>query len=153
MSEVIYSHSSGLVLIEEEVVDSLNRWRQIGNQSEAGGILIGYRRPPHIHVIACTTPFTKDRRSKFGFLRRDPRHEYIARKYWSDTRGHAYYLGDWHTHPVAIPSPSLVDHKGWKKLMNSNLGPGLLFVIIGQSHWYVQLGAHKLKVGSSDFNK
>jgi integrative and conjugative element protein (TIGR02256 family) len=146
MSEVIFKHSSGLVLIEETVVDRLNGWRQVGTQAEAGGILIGYRRPPHIHVTACTMPFDQDRRSRFGFLRCDPKHAQVARKYWKETAGHAYYLGDWHTHPVANPTPSFVDHKGWKKLMSSKLGTELLFVIVGGSNWYVQLGASKLKI-------
>jgi len=146
MPGLIYSHASGLVLIEEEVVDSLDRWRQNGSQAEAGGILIGYRRPPHLHVITCTTPFAKDRRSRFEFLRRDPQHALIARQYWHETDGQAYYLGDWHTHPVAIPSPSAVDHKEWKKLIKSRLGPRLLFVIVGKSQWHAQLGTRKMKI-------
>ncbi|MFV2054809.1 MAG: Mov34/MPN/PAD-1 family protein [Thiohalomonadales bacterium] len=152
MSEVIYSDRKGLVLFEEKVVDNLNRWRQFGNQTEAGGILIGYRRPPHIHVVCCTTPFAKDRRSQFSFLRCDPKHGLIARHNWEKTNGQAYYLGEWHTHPVGNPSASSVDLGEWKKLINSRLGPRLLFVIVGRSQWYVQLENISLTTHSCEPN-
>ncbi len=139
MPELIYHHRAGLILIEKEVVTTLSNWRQTGRQPEAGGILIGYRRTPHIHVTACTTPFPKDKRSRIQFLRRDPRHVCVARNHWQKTNGEAYYLGDWHTHPVGIPKPSSVDLKEWRILMKTSLGPELLFVIIGKSKWYVQL--------------
>ena len=140
MPEFIYHHTSGLILIEEEVASTLGRWCQTGGQPEAGGILIGYRRPPHIQIIACTTPFPKDKRTRFNFLRCDPKHVLIARQYWQESNGKAYYLGDWHTHPVEAPIPSMTDRKEWQKLMATTLGPDLLFVIVGQSKWHIQLG-------------
>ncbi len=139
MPELIYRHKTRLILIEEEVVTTLSSWRQIGRQPEAGGILVGYRRTPHIHVTACTTPFPKDKRSRFEFLRRDPKHILVARRYWQESNGKAYYLGDWHTHPVSIPMPSLLDRKEWRRLMETSLGPELLFVIVGKTQWHVQL--------------
>ena len=144
MSEVIYRHKSGLILIEENVVRILNNWRQIGRQSEAGGILIGYRRPPHIHVIACTTPCKKDKRTRSGFMRQDPNHSVIAREHWKNSSGQAYYLGEWHTHPIGIPTPSSVDRKEWSKLRRSRLGSQLLFIIVGRSQWYGQFGVQSL---------
>jgi len=138
MSEVIYQNKSGLILFEDNVVITLNQWRQHGQKSEAGGILIGYRRPPHIQVVACTTPYRKDKRSRFEFKRRDPKHIAIARQYWRNSNGQAYYLGDWHTHPVDIASPSFTDNHEWGKLTSTRLGPDLLFVIVGRKHWYVQ---------------
>ena len=139
VSELIYCHSSGLVLIEKKVVSTLNQWRQTGMQSEAGGILIGSRRPPHIHVTACTTPFRRDKRSRFEFYRKDPRHVIAARQLWKNSNQKAYYLGDWHTHPVGKPRPSAVDHRAWGKLIKSKLGPELLFIIVGRTKWYVQM--------------
>lgn len=138
MPEVIFENKSGLVLIEGSVVDTLNRWRQHGQQKEAGGILLGFKRPPHLHITACTTPFSRDKRSYLHFFRRDPRHVFFARRLWSQSRGHIYYLGGWHTHPVEIPCPSRLDKREWRKLIKSSLGPQLLFVIIGRKQWYVQ---------------
>ncbi len=148
MPELIINQSSGFVLIESEVVHTLNSWQQHGRKLESGGILIGYRRPPHMHVTACTTPFPKDIRSRFCFYRRDNQHRQIAHQHWKDTEGQAYYLGDWHTHPTAVPSPSTLDLKEWSKLMESSVGPQLLFIIVGTSKWYVQLKDQSLGVYS-----
>ncbi len=138
MPEVILKGKDGLILIEEGVVDTLNRCCQHDQQKEAGGIFLGYRRPPHLHITACTTPFPMDKRSRFNFFRRDPRHPYAARRLWLQSHGHIYYLGDWHTHPAEIPRPSRLDQREWRKLIKSSLGPKLLFVIIGRKQWYVQ---------------
>lgn len=140
MPEKIYKHSAGLILIEEKVVDILNKYRQHGKSPEAGGILIGYKRTPHIHIVACTTPFKLDKRSMFGFFRKDPQHKRVAKKFWKNTQEKAYYIGEWHTHPVKKPSPSFIDINEWRKLMKSKLGEQLVFIIVGRSNWYVQMG-------------
>jgi integrative and conjugative element protein (TIGR02256 family) len=144
MSEVIYEGQLGQVLFEENVVETLNSWRQMGNALEAGGILIGYRRPPHLHVIACTMPMKRDRRSRYHFHRKDLSHKKAAVEYWDKEHGRAYYLGEWHTHPEQLPSPSLLDRLEWKRLMWSKLGPDLLFLIVGRSHWYLQRQSEKI---------
>ena len=144
MSEVIYQNKSGLILFENNVVTTLKKWRQHGRKSEAGGILIGYRRPPHIQVVACTIPYRKDKRTRFEFIRRDPKHIAIARQHWRNSNGQAYYLGDWHTHPVKKPSPSFVDKYEWGKLNKSHIGPNLLFVIVGFNQWCVHYNGKSL---------
>ena len=140
MSELIFEHEMGDVLFESEVVTTLKLWRQDKWQPEAGGILIGFRRPPHLHIIACTTPMKRDKRSRLGFNRLDPGHMATARQYWKCTSGQAYYLGDWHTHPEDNPAPSFIDKLGWRKMKKSNQGPDVMFVIVGRSNWYLQRG-------------
>lgn len=137
----MFGSSSHTVLIESPVIDLLNKWTQHGSLSEAGGILVGYRRGNHLHVIDCTTPFPDDRRSRFNFLRRDSRHSQTALRRWAETEHQAYYLGEWHTHPEDFPTPSVTDKTGWKKLMGSALGPDVLFLIVGRKKWYVQRGS------------
>jgi len=144
MSELIYGQDTGFVLFEDDVTKTLNNFRQNGKRNEAGGILIGFRRDPHLHVISCTTPYKKDKCSRFEFLRRDPLHNLAARRYWKESKGQIYYLGDWHTHPVATPLPSSIDHHEWRKLTKSKLGPDLLFVIVGRTKWYVQYKSQTL---------
>lgn len=146
MSELIYGQDAEFVLFEDDVTKTLNSFRQNGKRNEAGGILIGFRRDPHVHVIACTTPYKNDKCSRFEFLRRDPQHNMVARKYWKESDGQAYYLGDWHTHPVFIPRPSSVDYHEWRKLIKSKLGPDLLFVIVGRKKWYVQYKSQSLRL-------
>lgn len=148
MSELVFQHKTGYILFERKVVTTLSCWRQNGRKYEAGGILIGYRRPPHIQVVACTTPYKYDRRSRFGFVRRDQRHTQIAHKFWNKSNGKAYYLGEWHTHPVNKPAPSSIDCHEWRKLINSRLGTSLLFVIVGREQWYVQYNNKSLNLSA-----
>lgn len=141
MSALIYHHSDGYILFEAQVVETLNGFRQNPGTNESGGILLGFRRPPHLHVVDCTVPSRRDHRNPFAFFRFDRRHQDAAKKLWETTKGAGYYLGEWHTHPVASPSPSITDRKEWEKLMRSPLGPDLLFLIVGRVHWYLQRSA------------
>lgn len=140
MSELIFEHEMGYVLFESEVVTTLKQWRQDKWKPEAGGILIGFCRPPHLHIIACTTPMKHDKRSRFGFSRIDPGHMTTAHRYWKHTNGQAYYLGDWHTHPEENPTPSFIDKLGWKKMKKSGSGQDVIFVIVGRISWYLECG-------------
>ncbi|MEW8460681.1 MAG: Mov34/MPN/PAD-1 family protein [Candidatus Thiodiazotropha endolucinida] len=139
MSELIFGNLiSGYVLFEENVIQKLNRYRQSPGLLEAGGILIGYRRPPHLHVVSITLPMKRDQRSAINFLRKDPRHSFIAKSWWCNSSEEVYYLGEWHTHPQDYPSPSFIDKRGWDILLKSKIGPDLLFLIVGKKTWYVQ---------------
>lgn len=146
MPELIYEGVTGLVLFEEDVVEILNRFRQKRGEPEAGGILIGYKRPPHLHVIACTTPMKKDKRSRYRFHRKDPSHMKKALQYWGSTNGQAYCLGDWHTHPEDHPSPSYLDRLGWLEITRSKLGPDLLFLVVGRTNWFLQRQNKRLTI-------
>lgn len=142
MPDLIYSHARGHVLFDENVVERLQKHRQTTGTSESGGLLLGFRRSPHLHVTACTEPYTGDRCSIFSFYRRDKLHQNRAIQFWSSTQETGYYLGEWHTHPTAVPKPSITDLSQWSELMNSPLGIDLLFLIVGQTHWYLQRGNH-----------
>jgi integrative and conjugative element protein (TIGR02256 family) len=51
---------------------------------------------------------------------------------WKTSAGTSAYLGEWHTHPEDIPSPSFIDLMGWqKKLVFDRIGPDIFFVIVG----------------------
>ncbi|WP_399361249.1 Mov34/MPN/PAD-1 family protein [Thiohalobacter thiocyanaticus] len=133
-----------MVLFEKSVVQSINEWKQVGNSQEAGGVLIGYKRPPHVHIVACTFPYSHDLRSRHRFFRRDPRHAQTAFEYWNRTSGLAYYVGDWHTHPVDVPTPSQFDKREWNKLYSEQKTPEAVFLIVGRVEWYVQWGHTRL---------
>jgi len=131
-------------------VDTLNKWRQGDGKTEAGGILIGYRRGDHLHVTQCTLPFPKDRRSRFRFFRQDVNHNKAAIEYWKRTNNKGYYLGEWHTHPQDFPEPSTIDVREWRKLTKSSLGSDLVFLIVGRRDWYLRLGSTQLIKEDSD---
>ena len=122
---------AGLILIGASVIERMSRYRQVGSSDyEAGGILLGSLRGPHLEVSGCTEPFSGDKRSRTRFDRRDPRHVAAVRTSMSESRGTIGYIGEWHTHPEHSPKPSGQDQTNWRRLL-SQAGHRLVFVIIG----------------------
>ena len=76
------------------------------NSSEAGGQLFARFRGEEIRVERATGPRTTDRRSRYGYIPdRQGEQEEIDRMH---SRG-LHFIGDWHTHPEGIPTPSTSD--------------------------------------------
>lgn len=128
---------NGQVLIEGEVLKALNTYRQHkSSDAEAGGLLLGFRRGPHLHVTACTQPFPADKRTRTSFKRACAGHAEIAYKRWCESQERMDYLGEWHSHPEANASPSGIDLREWRKLLEGRRD-ALLFLILGtDGHWY-----------------
>lgn len=130
----------GLVLFELEVVECLIPFRQHhSHAAEAGGILIGYRRGEHLHVVDATTPGAGDRRSRYEFQRKDPMHQCRALALWKRSRQTLDYLGEWHTHPQAHPTPSCIDTSEWAKITRDRRMP-MIFAILGLETWWIGVG-------------
>lgn len=130
---VANSSGAGLILIGASVIERMSRYRQVGSTDyEAGGVLLGSLRGPHLEVSGCTEPFSEDKRSRMLFDRRDPRHVIAVRTSMSESRGTIGYIGEWHTHPERSPRPSGLDQTNWRSLL-SQAGHRLVFVIIGTS--------------------
>lgn len=129
----------GWVLFEPVVLETIGHFRQdTKNKSEAGGILLGFRRGPHLHVVEATTPTNRDRRSRTGFERSAEIHRHIAMCRWQDTGGTMDYLGEWHTHPEANPSPSGIDLAAWNAIYATRPHRSVIFVVAGNSNhcWF-----------------
>ncbi|WP_198021897.1 Mov34/MPN/PAD-1 family protein [Algiphilus aromaticivorans] len=139
------------ILIEDSVVTLIASYRQrLLGDSEAGGVLLGYRRHKHLHVVHATTPDQEDARARFSFDRLDESHARIASKHWALTDRRCDYLGEWHTHPERSPTPSGIDRREWRKIYEHRSQP-LLFWIEGTECRWIGL-AHKSRlvvVGSS----
>jgi integrative and conjugative element protein (TIGR02256 family) len=140
---IIYQHpfrQHGNILVESLVFELLDQYRQNNIfKSEAGGILLGYRREDHLHVVKATTPQPCDRRSLFRFFRRDNHHQRQATILWEATGETMDYVGEWHTHPERYPTPSTLDLIEWKKICAKRKAP-MLFLIAG-SHTDFWVGA------------
>lgn len=107
----------------------------LAGREERGGILLGMRRGKHFHVDQATLPMTGDRGSRFAFRRGRAGHQQIARARWRQSAHRVDWLGEWHSHPEAIPSPSGIDLASWR-LITHRRGAPMLFLIIGyQSIW------------------
>lgn len=121
----------GRILIESNVLGALDPFRQRDLSSpEAGGILLGFRRGIHLHVVDLTTPHPDDTRRRTGFHREATEHQRIALARWSVSGGRMDYLGEWHTHPECSPKPSVIDRKEWKVIVAHRTTP-MLFLILG----------------------
>jgi len=133
--------TGSLVLLPAEVVQTLNAFRQ--DSTEAGGILLGCYRTPHIEIMACTKPLPKDVRSRAEFDRRDPGHQHAAMEHWKASGKTVTFVGEWHTHPEPFPSPSSTDQRTWDYAKKRVTPRDLVFVIRGQMGWWFGKGRHE----------
>ena len=131
--------SLSFVHLEPEVLETFNEFVQGVRDLEAGGILLGCVRGPHLQIIEATTPSPKDRRSRFSFERDDFHHHSTAMKRWEESNGNIRYIGEWHTHPEDYPSPSSIDLREWRVLAASRIdGRPLLALIVGRKGLHLE---------------
>src|SRR5262249_39625720 len=99
-----FGPSGALLLIEPRVLQRIAVFKQLDPAApEAGGILLGYRRGPHTHVIEATVPTKRDVRRRFAFFRHATYHQRVATKRWRQSGEKVDYVGEWHTHPEDDP--------------------------------------------------
>lgn len=129
--------ADGLVLVEGGALSVVTRFRQIeADASEAGGILIGFRRGSHLHVLEATVPQPTDKRGRVSFRRAAAGHAEEALKRWRETAKTADYLGEWHTHPERHATPSGIDRREWEVILRRRDQP-MIFIIGGtEDHWF-----------------
>lgn len=109
-------------------------------QPEGGGILLGRRRGKHLEVMLATEPSHKDRRSTFSFVREADGHAEFAKQAWLRGEKQIDYIGEWHTHPQKMPTPSIIDRHEWNKLIlqRPNSMP-ILVVVVGTRAIHAEL--------------
>ena len=129
--------TTGFLLIESDVVEKINGFRQLGKQGESGGFLIGYNRPPHLHITDITTPFNADISTRYRFVRQDPLHIKKMRALHLKTYGHLNLIGEWHTHPQEPPHPSSIDRLTWSEITVKRKKQPTIFIIAGTSSFWV----------------
>jgi integrative and conjugative element protein (TIGR02256 family) len=105
---------------------------------EAGGVLIGRYIASSLDIIIdeVTVPMKGDRRRRFWFWRDRKRHQHALDQIWLESAYTSTYLGEWHTHPEDIPTPSNTDIKSWQRHLKNDTfsGDTLFFIIIGVLH-------------------
>jgi integrative and conjugative element protein (TIGR02256 family) len=111
-----------------EVVRHFERNRQRRTTAkEAGGQLFARFTEDAIVVEVATGPYRRDQRSRCLFTP-DRRQEQ------RDIDGHfkkcLHFLGNWHTHPEAVPSPSAVDLKNTRQRFVESDHALMAFVIV-----------------------
>ncbi|MHC2276473.1 integrative and conjugative element protein (TIGR02256 family) [Bradyrhizobium diazoefficiens] len=101
---------------------------------EAGGQLFARVRGNDWEIVAATGPRSRDRRGRFSFRpHRASEQEEIFRHHELGLD----YVGDWHTHPEDVPTPSSDDLSSIAELVRRSTHhlPGFLLVIVGRQHF------------------
>lgn len=101
---------------------------------EAGGILIGKENKSNENIIInhTTVPMPKDEMKHNRFIRKDKGHIELFKNLYKESDETLRYIGEWHTHPEAIPNFSCIDLKNWKKISkNSNSDNNYYHIIVG----------------------
>jgi len=128
------------VYFSQNVLDIFERHVQSDDGTEAGGILLGHVRGKHLEVLEASEPTPQDRRLRYFFERMIHGHKSLADRRWHETNGLVRYIGEWHTHPQNIPSPSDIDVNEWEALAKGRTDRRpLLAVIVGRQSLHVEL--------------
>lgn len=131
------------LFIRPEAIVKMQKYKQDELfSSEAGGILIGRILIENEHFIIddVSEPMSTDKRSRFRFRRRPEGHQEYFNSILKRENGCCFYLGEWHTHPEYVPTPSSVDRKEWNRLVRLDFeNDALFFIIVGIKEikvWY-----------------
>jgi integrative and conjugative element protein (TIGR02256 family) len=124
----------GFVLkIADQVFDNMLRFKQdTFDKPESGGILLGYYIENSSFTLTdVTIPTVLDKSSRFNFIRAKRSAQKAINIYFKESRGKKIYLGEWHSHPEDLPTPSKLDCKSIKEQIKFNkLNSNTIFMII-----------------------
>lgn len=137
---MMYNYGNKSVVFTEEVIHLFEKYKQIGKkQHESGGILLGKIYNNLIIIDQISEPSKEDKSGRFHFFRNVKKAQKITEQAWIESNGERIYLGEWHTHPEDIPTPSSDDKKLVDNMLkHSRLEIDFLFmVIIGRISPYV----------------
>ena len=127
------------------VIKAMREHIQIGRDSvEAGGILVGKENMSDENVVInnISTPQRGDQQEYNRFYRRDIGHIKFFEDLYEKSGRTLRYIGEWHTHPEAIPHYSRIDLVNWQKILRGNHSSDWNFhIIVGYEAirvWYLQ---------------
>lgn len=140
MNEIIINSKS--IHISDTALNIFNKYKQIGKWSnESGGILLGQVTDKGIYILKASTPNKFDKASRYGFECNKDGAQIIMDYEFVNSAKKTIYLGEWHTHPESIPTPSETDLKMIQTQYKKNKinEPFLLLIIQGTKELFVGL--------------
>lgn len=130
--------NDGCLFIENSVIETIDKFRQVNIEApESGGLLSGYYKGKNLHIVNLTTPFPRDRCSRYRFERRDYKHVESAEYWYKASNGELNCLGEWHTHPEITPYPSTIDITAWRNFIKNRQNQRAIFLIAGINNFWI----------------
>ncbi|WP_159647807.1 MULTISPECIES: Mov34/MPN/PAD-1 family protein [Sphingomonadaceae] len=121
------------VLFDHQVLEIMLKATRRYSPLEAGGLLLGFRKGRHLHVIEATTPYAWDSQSRVSFIRSPKAHRMRALRLWKESHKRVDWLGEWHSHPGFSPNPSGIDNRNWKQLVRHHKAPMVFPICNGRT--------------------
>ncbi|MBZ5678441.1 MAG: Mov34/MPN/PAD-1 family protein [Acidobacteriia bacterium] len=123
--------------ISEAAQARLTTYRQLhARDPESGGLLLGRLIEHSVDVIVdeISIPTLSDRWGRFRFFRRRKPAQRHVDEAWLESSSTRVYLGEWHSHPEDVPTPSEHDLRDWARIVESAKyeQESLFFVIVGR---------------------
>ena len=94
------------IIILKNVFENISKYIQIENRPESGGLLFAEFKLPEIIVKKISIPNKNDYRNRYEYKPDQTMQQKIINSYFK--KG-LHYIGEWHTHPEKIPTPSIID--------------------------------------------
>lgn len=126
--------------IDDHVLETMARYKQLKiKQPESGGILLGQVREKDVYILKVSMPTQFDEASRYSFDRNKKVAQIIIDYEFINSDRKTIYLGEWHTHPENIPSPSSQDKKMVKdQFIYNRLNEAfVLFIIMGLKGFFL----------------
>lgn len=140
--------------IDETVTSIFLKYVQLNpNSFESGGILTGKIYDESIEILNCSEPTKLDNRQKYNFNRSCKSAQVFINKRFDMSKGEEIYLGEWHTHPEDIPTPSQLDIKSFSKTISKNILNSCIhfMIIIGRVENYIGIYENGEKIFNTTF--
>lgn len=119
VKEMTFSFEGRQIKICMSVLEIIMEYLQKDKSAtEAGGLIIGRENKSNSNLIIefVTTPMPGDLRMRNRYFRKDKKHVQDFNELYEKSSGTYVYIGEWHTHPEAIPHYSFIDTKNWRKI-------------------------------------
>ena len=119
---------------------TMHKYKQLKITSkESGGVLLGQVVGDKFYITRVSVPNKYDKQSRYSFHRDKDIAQIICDYEFLNSQGKTVYLGEWHTHPEAIPKPSEKDKEMIAEQfhLGRNLKQFVFLVIQGQKELFV----------------
>ncbi|RKI75419.1 hypothetical protein D7V90_22940 [bacterium 1xD42-87] len=124
------------IIINNKVLEDLNKLFEFCQRFETGGILLGkFSRKKKIIEVDEIHEIKATNSSCVTYRRNVDMAQKIIDKRWKETNGLLNYVGEWHTHPKMTALPSQADIFSLIDIISKTetILPGTIMIIVGNN--------------------